>query len=106
MSIANASVKLVENSQVLLFFPCPVCGHRVFGNYCSNCGKPVTAISKVDFIRVDLTVAAGILKKALEDIAETICLQGKAEGASEKEIADRIKRRFDVPERFKPRTCR
>ena len=103
---ADAKVCLEENSTVLLFFPCPVCGHRVFGNYCSNCGKPVTAISKVDFIRVDLTVAAGILKKALEDIVETICLQGKAEGASEKEIVQRVKERFDVPERVKPKGCR
>ena len=101
--IADASVELGTGSKVLLFFPCPVCGHRVMGNYCSNCGKKVSTLSKVDCIRVDLTVAAGILEKALEDIAESIYRKGVEEGASEEEIVERIKARFDVPEKFKAR---
>lgn len=103
MSIATASVWLDEEPRALIFFPCPSCGHRVYGNYCSNCGKKVTQLSNVDCIRVDLTVAAGILEEALETIAESIYRKGVEEGASEEEIVERIKARFDVPEKFKAR---
>ena len=101
--IADASVELGTGSKVLLFFPCPSCGHRVMGNYCSNCGERVTELSKMDCIRVDLTVAAGILETALEDIAESIYRKGMAAGVPEKKITELLKERFDVPERVKPR---
>lgn len=103
MSIATASVWLDEEPRALIFFPCPSCGLRVSGNYCSNCGQKVSTLSKVDCIRVDLTRASKIFEEALETIVESIYRKGVEEGASEDEIVERIKARFDVPEKFKAR---
>lgn len=99
MIISEASVEFKGTaSEILIFFPCKVCGHRILGNYCSNCGEKATEITKLDFIRVHPKRAASILKKALEDIVDATYHQGIADGVPEKEIAERLEKCFDAPE--------
>lgn len=107
MSIAKVEVRLdEEHCRIVVIFTCPNCGQRAWGNYCSNCGKEVKELSKLDFINVHPMIAGAILKEKLDEIVEGIYRKCKEEGLSANEMRARMKERFDVPEKVKPRERR